>query len=315
MHPFSQTPLRPEALHIPDGFLNVPISVVFWLATLLVAGLALRRIDRTDMERTTPLMGIMAAFIFAGQMINFPIAGGTSGHLLGGVLAVFTLGPWGGILVMTTVVGVQALIFQDGGLLALGANIFNMGVLTVVVGAAAHAMTRGRSANTHLIAAGVAAWLSVLAGAVATALQLWLSGSADLGLVMPVMVGVHAVIGLGEALITVAALAFIRRSRPGLFETERAAPAGGWILPGLMVTGAVLLLAPFASASPDGLERVAEDLGFIAAAQDPVLNLLPDYTIPAIGETALSSIAAGVVGVILILLLFYALGRARQREA
>ena len=312
MNPFSNLLLRPEALHIPDGFLSLPVSILLWAAMLALVGLAIRRIDRSAIERATPLMGIMAAFIFAGQMINFPIAGGTSGHLLGGVLAAITLGPWAGILVMTTVISVQALVFQDGGLLALGANVFNMGILTVAVGAGAQALTRGRSARTRLAAAGVAAWVSVLAGAVATALQLWLSGTAALGLVMPVMVGVHVVIGLGEALITIAALTFIRGSRPDLLENEAVSPARGWIVPGLAVTAAVLLLAPFASAFPDGLERVAEDLGFIAAAQGAPYGILPDYTIPALGETGLSTIAAGLAGIVMILLMFYLARRARR---
>jgi cobalt/nickel transport system permease protein len=312
MHLFAAFPLRPEALHIPDGFLSVPVSIVFWLASLAVIGLAVRRLDRTGIEQATPLMGIMAAFIFAGQMINFPIAGGTSGHLLGGVLAAVMLGPWAGILVMTTVIGVQALVFQDGGLLALGANVFNMGILTVVVGGGLHGRLRGRSPGMQLAAAGFAAWVSVLAGAVATALQLWLSGTADLGVVMPVMSGFHAVIGLGEALITIGALSFIRRSRPDLLDGAGDIQARGWIASGLAVAGGVLLLAPLASAFPDGLERVAEDLGFIGAAQDPTFNLLPDYTVPALGETGLSTIAAGLAGIVVVVLLFYLAGRLRR---
>ena len=304
--------MRPEALHIPDGFLSPLISIVMWAAALAVIAWAVRRMDRADLEHATPLMGIMAAFIFAGQMINFPIAGGTSGHLLGGVLAAVTLGPWGGILVMTTVVGVQALIFQDGGLLALGANIFNMGILTVVIGAGIHALTRGRSPRTRMAAAGFAAWISVLAGAVATALQLWLRGTAALGLVMPVMAGVHTVIGLGEALITVAALSFILRSRPDLLDDSIRPSAAGWALPGIALTTVVLFLAPLASVNPDGLERVAHDLGFIGTAQEAPFNLLPDYTIPGLGETALSTLAAGLAGVLLLLGIFFLFNRARK---
>jgi cobalt/nickel transport system permease protein len=304
MHPFP-TPLRPAGLHIPDGFLSLAISITLWAVTFAVIAVAVRRAGRSDLERSTPLMGIMAAFIFAGQMINFPIAGGTSGHLLGGVLAAVMLGPWAAILVMTTVIGVQALVFQDGGLLALGANILNMGILTVVVGAGVDALTRRRSPGTRIAAAGFAAWASVLAGAVATALELWLSGTAALSLVMPVMAGVHGLIGLGEALVTVGALTYIRRSRPDLLEAQGRAPAKAWIMPGLVIIGAVLLLAPFASAFPDGLERVAADLGFMSTARDPSFNLLPGYTIRFLGETALSTIAAGLAGIVLLLLLFY----------
>src|SRR5678815_5873076 len=122
----------------------------------------------------------MAAFIFATQMINFPVAGGTSGHLLGGALAAITLGPWAGMLVMTAVIAVQGLLFQDGGLLVMGANILNMGLITAAIGYGLYRGTFGSSRPVKLIAAGVAAWLSVMAGAFATALQLWLSGTSNL---------------------------------------------------------------------------------------------------------------------------------------
>ena len=116
----------PKPMHIPDGFLSVPVAIVMWLISIVVIAVALKRVSRDLDERQVPLMGVLAACIFAGQMLNFAVAGGTSGHLLGAALAAILLGPWAAVLVLTTVVGVQALIFQDGGLLALGANIFNM---------------------------------------------------------------------------------------------------------------------------------------------------------------------------------------------
>ena len=118
---------RPIALHIPDGFLSLPVAIIFWFITIVFVNIAIRKTRGQFGERQIPLMGIMAAFIFAAQMINFPVAGGTSGHLLGGALAAIVLGPWAGMLVMVTVISVQALIFQDGGLVVMGANIFNMG--------------------------------------------------------------------------------------------------------------------------------------------------------------------------------------------
>ena len=128
----------PEPLHIPDGFLSFTVSIICWVISAVTISLAVSRSNKSLGERQVPLMGIMAAFIFAAQMINFPVAGGTSGHLLGGALAAITLGPWAGMLVMTAVIAVQALLFQDGGLLALGANVFNMGVLTALVGIAVY---------------------------------------------------------------------------------------------------------------------------------------------------------------------------------
>ena len=124
----------PAPLHIPDGFLTLAISLIFWAITIITVGIAISKTNKSLGERQVPLMGIMAAFIFAAQMLNFPVAGGTSGHFLGGALAAIVLGPWAGILVMTAVIGVQALLFQDGGLLVMGANIFNMGLLTAMIG-------------------------------------------------------------------------------------------------------------------------------------------------------------------------------------
>lgn len=306
--------LSPPALHIPDGFLNIPIALAFWIATIAVVGLAVRKSRSGFDERSIPLMGIMAAFIFAGQMINFPIAGGTSGHLLGGVLAAVTLGPWGGMLVMATVIGVQALVFQDGGLLALGANIFNMGILTVVIGYGLTRLTAGRTTRAQLAAAGPAAWLSVLAGALFTALQLWLSGVAALAVVLPVMLGVHALIGLGEALITVFALGFIFRTRPELPAAAAASSNRSWAALGIAASLFVLALAPLASSNPDGLERVAGDLGFLSGAQDAAYNLLPDYTLPWLGDSAVSTVAAGFLGAVIVAALAFGFAAHRRNK-
>ncbi|NUQ39275.1 MAG: energy-coupling factor ABC transporter permease, partial [Caldilineales bacterium] len=160
-------PLIP-ALHIPDGFLSLTVAGLFWLLSILFILAAVPRVQRSLGERHIPLMGIMAAFIFAAQMINFPVAGGTSGHLLGGALAAIVLGPWAAILVMTAVVAVQALLFQDGGLVVMGANIFNMGLLTALIGFGVYRSVAGqgrlRQAQSgrrlRLLAAGAAAWLS-----------------------------------------------------------------------------------------------------------------------------------------------------------
>ena len=215
-------------LHAPDGFLSAPIAVAMWIATAIVVAFAVRQTNRHLDERAVPLLGVMAAFIFAAQMFNFPVAGGTSGHLLGGVLAAVMLGPWAGTLVMTAVVAVQALLFQDGGLLVMGANIFNMGVIGTLGGYALYrglAAVMGGEERARLPAAGIAAWASVVAGATAMALQLGASGVTPLQIALPAMVGVHVLIGVGEALITVAALAFIGVTRADLFRLRDAHPA------------------------------------------------------------------------------------------
>jgi cobalt/nickel transport system permease protein len=290
--------LKPVMMHVPDGLLSLPVAILCWVITATLVFVAVRRTKGEVGERQIPLMGVMAAFIFAAQMINFPVAGGTSGHLLGGALAAITLGPWAGMLVMTSVIMVQALLFQDGGLIVMGANILNMGLLTVIIGYGLYRATAGRSLRLRLGVAGVAAWLSVMAGALATALQLWLSGTARLDIVVPAMLAVHALIGIGEALITVAALAFILRTRPDLVQAQ-AAPARsgmGWIAVGLLLSLAVVLISPLASADPDGFERVAMDIGFLDRSVEAPYNILPDYTLPFLGETALSTILSGALG-------------------
>jgi len=288
-------------LHIPDGFLSIGVSLVCWAITVIILAVAIRRTEGELAERQIPLMGVMAAFIFAAQMINFPVAGGTSGHMVGGALAAITLGPWAAMLVMTAVISVQALLFQDGGLLVMGANILNMGLITAVIGYGLYRAVQGQSTAVRLSVAGMAAWLSVMAGALLTGLQLWLSGTSPLTIVMPAMLGIHAVIGIGEALITVAALAFILRTRPGLLGEPGTAHGGrGWIAVGGLATLAVLLLAPLASANPDGLEWVAEELGFLEAGLEAPYEILPDYTVPFLGETAVSTILAGIVGALVV---------------
>jgi cobalt/nickel transport system permease protein len=302
------------ALHVPDGFLTVPISAIAWVLTMVAVGLALRNAQTRFDERLVPLAGIMAAFIFAGQMINFPVAGGTSGHLVGATLAVILLGPWLGLLVMAAVVGLQALLFQDGGLVVMGANILIMGVVPAFVGFGIYRLAAKRTRNVVLGVSGLAAWLSVLAAAFVTALLLWLSGTSGLRVVMPAMLGVHVLIGIGEALITIAALAFVLQTRPDLMRRGAASGGRGWIFGGLAITLAVLALAPLASAAPDGLERVAEDIGFIEAAQDAPYEVLPDYVIPALGETALSTVLAGLVGVVVVAAIVVLVARALRRQ-
>jgi cobalt/nickel transport system permease protein len=207
-------------LPAPDGFLSFPVAAVMWLATIVVLAYAVRETNRNLDERAIPLMGVMAAFIFAAQMFNFQVIGGTSGHLLGGVLAAVLLGPWAGTLVMTCVIAVQALVFQDGGLIVLGANIFNMGIIGTLGGYAVYrglCGILGGESRARIPAAGIAAWLSVFVAALTIAVELAISGTTDLVLALVAMGGVHALIGVGEAIITMAALAFIGATRPDLF--------------------------------------------------------------------------------------------------
>ena len=222
------TAAEAPALHIPDGFVSVPVAAGGWVIAAAVIALAARRADRNLDERAAPLMGVMAAFIFAGQMVNFPVAGGTSGHLLGGALAAILLGPWAAIIVMTAVVALQALLFQDGGLAALGVNTLNMAILTALVGWAVYRVLqplRGLHSAVPAVAAFAAAWLSVEAAAIATTFQLAASGTSPLVVALPAMAGVHALIGIGEGLITVGALGLVRAARPALLARPARAEA------------------------------------------------------------------------------------------
>lgn len=307
----------PAPLHIPENFLSITVSIICWLITATVLGIAISRTNRSLGERQVPLMGVMAAFIFAAQMINFPVLGGTSGHLLGGVLAAITLGPWAGMLVMTAVIAVQALLFQDGGLLVMGANILNMGLVTAAIGYGLYRGFAGGNRILKLSVAGVAAWLSVMAGALFTSMELWLSGYAKLQIVIPAMLGVHALIGIGEALITVAALAFILQSRPDLLGegSESANGSRWWVIAGSLVSLIVVLLSPLASSDPDGLERVAIDLGLLQLAGNSPYEILPDYTLPFLGATPASTMLAGLVGLVVVAVIIMLVGQGMKAKS
>lgn len=214
--------IQPQlALHIPDGYLNLPVSLVTWVLAIGLIALALNRVQADYKERAVPLMGVCGAFIFAAQMINFPIPGGTSGHLLGGTLAGVLLGSWAGSLVMAAVFIVQAVLFQDGGLTVLGANITNMGLVGTFGGYYLYKAIRyalGRNTwRGMLVGVAIAAWTSVFVAAILAALQIAWSGKVDLGVAVSAMAFWHVLIGIGEALITVAAVSYVWRSRPDLF--------------------------------------------------------------------------------------------------
>ncbi len=295
----------PQPMHIPDGFLSVLVSVILWILSIIAIGYALRRVGKDLGERQVPLMGVLAAAIFAGQMLNFTVAGGTSGHLMGAALATMLLGPWAAIIVMTTVVGIQALIFQDGGLLALGANIFNMGVIGVTVSYFTYTTLKKLLGESHwslLVNGFISAWLSIFIASLAVALQLAASGTSPANISIPAMAGIHAVIGIGEGLITVGALAFLYAARRDILESGKAAPAGGkvvWAV-GLGVALLLAVFSPLASAHPDGLEWVAEQKGFLDVAQGPLFEIIPDYVFPGITNEAFATIVAGIVGSLIV---------------
>ena len=295
----------PPKMHIPDGFLSTPVSIVLWVLSVLVIAYALRRANKDLGEKQVPVMGVLAAAIFAGQMLNFAVAGGTSGHLMGAAIATIVLGPWAAVLVMTTVVGVQALIFQDGGILALGGNLFNMAVVGVFVSYFVYRTVQRLSGGQKwgVFAGGaLAAWLSIFIAALGVALQLAVSGTSPANIGIPAMGGIHAVIGLGEALITLGALAFLYATRRDLLKIDGAQAKGGRLvwLGGLAIAILLAVAAPLASSQPDGLEWVAAQQGFINTAQSPTYEIIPDYVLPGVSDEALATILAGIVGVLIV---------------
>jgi cobalt/nickel transport system permease protein len=306
-------------MHIPDGFLSTPVSLLLWLIAVLGVGYALLRVNRELDDRKVPLMGVMAAAIFAGQMLNFTVAAGTSGHLMGSALAAIVLGPWAAVLVMTSVVGTQALLFQDGGLLALGANLVNMSLVGVAVGYAVYVTVRRLAGDKRwgiLVGGFASAWLSIVIAALFVALQLAASGTSPANFGIPAMGGIHMLIGLGEGLITVGAVTLLYAARPDLVEAGQGqAPASRalWI-GGLVLAALLAVLAPLASAFPDGLEWVAEQQGFLDVARDAPYAIMPDYVFPGIGDERLATVLAGVVGVLIVVAVMALVGATRRKR-
>ncbi|HEY9642229.1 MAG TPA: energy-coupling factor ABC transporter permease [Coleofasciculaceae cyanobacterium] len=223
-------------MHIPDGFLSLPVSLVTWGLAIALIVVALGQVKSEHQERVVPLMGVCAAFIFAAQMINFPIPGGTSGHLLGGTLAGVLLGPWAGSLVMTVVFIVQATLFQDGGLTVLGANIFNMGLIGTFGGYYLYkALRSALGFNTWrgtAIAVAIAAWASVVVASFICAIELALSGTVSLNVAIVAMLAWHVLIGIGEAIITVIATSYVWQARPDLmYDPPKRSPLPRPLIP------------------------------------------------------------------------------------
>lgn len=301
-------------MHIPDGLLNTSVAAVS--AGLAGAGVAIatRNAKRQLHPRQVPLMGVVAAFIFAAQMINFPVLAGTSGHLVGSVLAVVLLGPGAAVIVMTAVLVVQAFLFADGGLLALGANVLNMAIVAPVGGylviAVASRLIKGDAGT--LAAAGLGAWCSIVLAAMCCAGELAWSGTAPWGAVFPAMALVHMAIGTGEALATILVLAAIMSTRRELLqppqETGRRPSGLPYAL--LLIAGLLIFIVPFASPWPDGLESVAHRLGFDQRVLDaPGTFPLAEYRFPGIVSAPVATSLAGLVGAVVVFGLSFIVAR------
>jgi cobalamin biosynthesis protein CbiM len=208
-------------MHIPDGFIDIPTSVAF--AGLAAAGVAvsLKGARASLDEKTAPLAGLTATFIFAVQMLNFPVAAGTSGHLLGGALAAILVGPWVAMLALTVVLLMQGLLFADGGLSAIGLNVFNMSVIGVWVGYGVFLLAKKvlpRNKSSITVAAFVAGIISVPAAAAGFVLQYAIGGTATFSVsaVLAGMISTHILIGIGEGVISALAVGAVMASRSDL---------------------------------------------------------------------------------------------------
>ncbi len=308
-------------MHIPDGFLDAKTLAL--TGALSAGGLAVaaRQVNRTLPRNKIPLMGLGAAFVFAAQMLNFPVAGGTSGHLLGGVLAAVLLGPGAAAIVIACVLTVQALLFSDGGVLALGANIFNMSFIGAVAGCAIYRAVRKflPGLRGRITAVFFAAWLSTVLAAVTCAGELSLSGTLPPEVVFPAMISVHALIGIGEGLITSLVILAIARTRPDLLDAEHAPRTGGtgweFLAFGLVIAlGLAIFVSPYACAWPDGLDKVAQKFGFEGRAATLIKTWIPDYKMPGISSAGIATAIAGALGTLVMFGLACVIGRVLVRK-
>ncbi len=285
-------------MHIPDGYLDLSIAMVMWVLSASVIGYSLRKISE-NRKINTPLIGVISAAIFAAQMLNWPIPGGTSAHFVGGALAGILLGPYAGSIAMASVIAVQAFLYGDGGLIALGANLWNMAVVNVFVG---YYIYKAFESKNKFIASFIAGWLGITVAAIFVGLEAGLSTSFRYSL--PVAVSAmglwHGVLGLIEGFITAGIVGYIHANRPDIEYSDAHKISKKPII----AIGLMILLSPlFAYLAEmveysEPLENVAKDLGF--AENQNYKGIFPDYTIPGLNEY-IGTFISGAIGVIIFL--------------
>lgn len=308
-------------MHAPDGFLEPGVAGVAAVISIVIVGWSLWHASRDLDDKQVPLAGIAAAFIFAAQMFNFPVASGTTGHLLGGALAAILLGPWVGTTVVSVVVVVQALLFADGGLTALGYNTLNMAIVPAFGGWALYKLLRRMfpaNAGGVIGAGGLACGLSVVLASMAFSVE-WLFGASapiPFDTVFGAMVGVHVLIGIGEGVLSALVIGAVMATRPDLVtgardlsvdqlaERPRVAARTFWIGGILTAVFFAVVVSQFAFDDPDGLEKVAIEQGFADSARDHDFAdvVFADYATRGIGNETLSLAVAGLAGVAITLL-------------
>ena len=298
-------------MHVPDGFMNVTMSAATGVISFGTLWAYIRSAKDLIADKFIALTGMMSALIFVLQMINFPIAAGTSGHLLGGALAVIVLGPRLGLICLSVVVIIQSLLFADGGLSALGVNVLNMAIVT---SATSWFIVKywikfiGKNKTSIVSVSVLAGILSVVFSSIAFTIQYAIGGtiSIPVGTVLLAMVTTHFIIGFGEGIITALIITLLIRVRPDLIyayersdeNTTKVSFYGLFIILILLFS----LVTPFASSSPDGLESVAEEFGFTQT--DGIVLLLDDYGISAVNNDFISTVLSALLGVTVVAIMF-----------
>jgi cobalt/nickel transport system permease protein len=305
-------------MHIPDGVMDGRTAVATMALSAAGLSLALRHTRLHLPPQRVPLMGLAGAFVFSAQMLNFPVVGGASGHLVGSVLTAVLLGPSAAVVVISAVLIVQCLMFNDGGVTALGANVFNMAIISAAGGYAVYdgvgRVFRGR--RGQVLAASFAAWCGTVLGAVACAGEIAMSGATTWSKVLPAMAGVHMFIGVGEGVLTGIVLVAIGQLRPELLpdrdtagSSRRYAVLAAY---GLLISlGFALFVAPVASQSPDALERIVGAQGFATAftGRPALAAPIPDYRMPGLGSATTATSVAGAIGTVVVFCVSLVLAR------
>ena len=290
-------------MHVPDGFINAQVSAATGIISLGTLWAYIRNAKNLVADKLIALTGMMSALIFVLQMINFPIAAGTSGHLLGGALAVIVLGPSLGVICISIVVVIQSLLFADGGLSALGVNVLNMAIITSLTGWFTITLWKklfGESQFTLISGSVIAGLLSVVFSSIAFVLEYAIGGtvSVPLGNVLIAMISTHLLIGLGEGIITALIVSLLLRVRSDLVYVNSKKNKSNTLSTSYGVLIALILsltlVTPYASSSPDGLESVASDFGF--EETDGVVLLLEDYGISSINNNFVSTTLSALLG-------------------
>lgn len=304
-------------VHIPDGMLDTKTWASAWVGSAGALAYASAQVRQHLKDNKIVLMAVLSALVFALQMLNFPVAGGTSGHFAGGAAVAIILGPWPAMIVMTAVLAIQALLFADGGITALGANIVNLAIVGPLVGWLVYRAFTAISRNrlTRSIGSFAAAWTACVAGSLSAALMLWVSGRVPLVVGAATMGLWHMVIGVGEGIITAGLVSYLATVRPDLLADESPAetrPARTVAVALSFVALVAVGLSFLATATPDGLEYVYGRLGQPFQSTPMLESPMPDYLLPGVANQTLAGVLAGVVGVVIAGTVVYALVRAAR---